>query len=98
VRAVGGFDERFAVAEDLQLSYRLAGRGGRFASVDAVLLDYRVHAGSITARGAVRREWCTLRAQLRGVRELRGRLSARGYAVLMQSGLRCALAAVGLRR
>ncbi|MBC7460236.1 MAG: glycosyltransferase family 2 protein, partial [Thermoleophilia bacterium] len=91
VRAVGGFDTGFAVAEGLQLSYRLAGVGGAFAAVDAVVLDYRVHAGSITARRAVTREWCTPRAQLRGVRELRGRLSARGYAVIVQSAARVVL-------
>jgi len=98
VRAVGGFDTSFAIAEDLQLSYRLAGRGGAFATVDEVLLDYRVHAGSITARRARTREWCTLRAQLRGLRELRGRFSARGYAVIAQSAVRLVLATVGLRR
>lgn len=97
MRAVGGFDAAYAIAEDLQLAYRLAGAGGAFATVDEVLVDYRLHAGSITARRARTREWCTLRAQLRGARELRGRLSARGYAVLGQSAMRLALAAAGLR-
>lgn len=98
VRAAGGFARSYAIGEDLHLAYRLAGRGGRFATVDDVLLDYRVHDGSITQRRAVRREWCTLRAQLRGLVELRGRFSARGYAVVVQSVLRLLAAVVGLRR
>lgn len=98
VRAVDGFARSYAIAEDLHLAYRLAGAGGRFATVDEVLLDYRVHDGSITQRRAVRREWCTLRAQLRGLVELRGRFSARGYAVVVQSTLRLLAALVGLRR
>jgi glycosyltransferase involved in cell wall biosynthesis len=98
VRSVGGFSTSYAIAEDLQVAYRLAGAGGRFATVDEILLDYRIHAGSITARRARTREWCTLRAQLRGLRELRGRLSPRGYAVVAQSGLRLLAALVGLRR
>jgi glycosyltransferase involved in cell wall biosynthesis len=88
VRAAGGFDERYRVAEDLHLTYRLAGRGGRFATVDAVLVDYRIHAGSVTQRRAASLQWWTLRAQLRGLVELRGRVSARGYAVLVQTVLR----------
>lgn len=98
VRAVGGFTASYAIAEDLHLAYRLAGNGGRFATVDDVLLDYRIHAGSITQRRAVRREWCTLRAQLRGLVELRGRFSPRGYAVIVQSTLRLLAALVRLRR
>ncbi len=98
VRAAGGFDEAFALAEDLELAYRLAARGGTFATVDEVLVAYRIHPGSITQRRAVRREWHLLRAQLRGVRLLRGRFSPRGYAVICQSMLRLALAALGLRR
>ena len=98
LRAVGGFDEAYAIAEDLHLMYRLAGAGGRFVTVDEVLLDYRVHAGSITARRARTREWCTLRAQLRGVVTLRGRFTPRGYAVIAQSVLRLGLTLVGLRR
>jgi glycosyltransferase involved in cell wall biosynthesis len=98
VRAAGGFDERYRVAEDLHLTYRLAGRGGRFATVDEVLLDYRIHAGSVTQRRAASREWWTLRAQLRGLVELRGRFSARGWAVVVQTKLRWLGALVGLRR
>jgi len=97
VRAIGGFDERYAIAEDLQLAYRLAGRGGRFSTVDEVLLDYRIHAGSITQRRAVTREWCTLKAQWRGIRALRGRLSPRGWAVVVQTKLRLLAALVGMR-
>ena len=93
LREAGGFDPSYPIAEDLQLAYRLAGAGGHFATVDEILLDYRIHAGSITARRALTREWCTLRAQLRGLRELRGRFSLRGYAVIVQSLLRVVSAA-----
>jgi glycosyltransferase involved in cell wall biosynthesis len=98
VRTAGGFDERYRVAEDLHLAYRLGGRGGRFATVDEVLLDYRIHAGSITQRRAASREWWTYRAQLRGLLELRGRFSARGWAVVVQTKLRGLGALVGLHR
>lgn len=105
VREVGGFDETWPIAEDLQLAYRLAAAASLprdavhpFATVDAVLVDYRIHGGSITAGRALLREWCTLRAQIVGLRCLRGRFTPRGYAVVMQSAIRCVLAAVGLRR
>ncbi|MCW2922229.1 MAG: glycosyltransferase family 2 protein, partial [Thermoleophilia bacterium] len=98
VRAVGGFDETYALAEDLDLAYRLASRGGAFEIVDEVLVAYRIHGGSITQRRAFAREWHNLRAQLRGVRLLRGRFSTRGYAVVIQSALRTLLSAVGVRR
>ena len=98
VRAAGGFDEGFALAEDLDLAYRLAARGGRFDAVDEVLVAYRIHGGSITQRRALAREWHNLRAQLRGLRLLHGRFSARGYAVIGQSTLRTLAALVGIRR
>ncbi len=98
VRDAGGFDEGFALAEDLELAYRLAARGGTFAIVDEILLAYRIHGGSITQRRAVAREWHNLRAQLRGLRLLRGRFSARGYTKKNQSSLRTLLAAIGVRR
>lgn len=98
VRAAGGFDEAFALAEDLELAYRLAARGGTFTIVDEVLVAYRIHGGSITQRRAIAREWYLLRAQLRGLRLLRGRFSARGYAVVCQSLLRTLLAVIGARR
>jgi hypothetical protein len=63
-----------------------------------VLVAYRLHAGSITSSRARAREWHNLRAQLRGVRALRGRLSLRGWLVLVQSILRTLLAAAGVRR
>lgn len=94
----GGFDEAFALAEDLDLAYRIASRGGSFAIVDEVLVAYRIHPGSITQRRAVAREWHNLRAQVRGWRLLRGRLSLRGYLVIGQSKLRVLLALLGLRR
>jgi glycosyltransferase involved in cell wall biosynthesis len=98
LRDVGGFDERFALAEDLDLAYRLAARGGAFKTVDEVLVAYRIHGGSITQRRAVAREWHNLRAQMRGLVRLRLRFSPRGYAVLVQSVARTSAALVGLRR
>ena len=98
VRAVDGFDPSYALAEDLHLCYRLAAAGGRFASVDAVLVDYRIHDGSITQSRARAREWHNLRAQLAGIALLRGRFSVRGWAVLAQSLARTLLASAGLRR
>lgn len=98
LREAGGFSTSYALAEDLELCYRLAASGGRFAIADQVLVDYRIHAGSITQRRAVAREWHNLRAQLAGLRRLRGRFSPRGYAVIVQSLLRTLLAAIGLRR
>lgn len=97
LREVGGFDERWPVAEDLQLCYRLHAAGYTFAAVPEPLLNYRVHGGAASGR-ARRREWYNLRAQLQGLRLLRGRFSPRGYAVILQSVLRVSLATVGLRR
>jgi len=56
--AVGGFDLRLALGEDLDLLLRLAGRG-RFVFVPAPLVDYRYHEGNTTRRyrdlaGAIR--------------------------------------------
>lgn len=48
IRAVGGYDERYATAQDLDLYLRL-GEAGRLANVPEVLLDYRVHGGSVNA-------------------------------------------------
>lgn len=98
VRAVGGFDPRYPVAEDVRLCYRLAGRGGRFATDPEVLIHYRTHGGSVSAGAARRREWCNLRAQAAGLRELHGRFTPRGYLVIGQSVVRTGLAAAGLRR
>jgi glycosyltransferase involved in cell wall biosynthesis len=88
VRDVGGFDEGMLIAEDLYLMYRLAGRRARFELIDEVLVDYRIHAGSITTSRSFLRRWCTLLAQLRGLVALRGGFTPRGYAVLVQSVLR----------
>jgi glycosyltransferase involved in cell wall biosynthesis len=94
VRAVGGFDTRYALAEDVNLAYRLAAAGGRFAIVDEVLVHYRIHPGGITSQDIALRERKLLRAQLAGLRVLRGRFSPRGYAVLVQTTLRLGRAAI----
>jgi glycosyltransferase involved in cell wall biosynthesis len=98
VLAAGGFRESFALAEDLDLCYRIAAGGGQFEIVDEVLVDYRLHAASVTRTRARAREWHNLRAQLAGLVALRGRFTPRGYAVLVQSVLRTAMAAIGVRR
>ena len=90
LRAAGGYDEDFPVAEDLELAYRLAGEGAKFELIDGVLVDYRLHQGSTTTRLVRTRQWYVLRAQLRGVQALGGRFSPRGYAVIGQTGLRLA--------
>src|SRR5262249_8106446 len=51
VEAVGLFDERFAVAGDLEFYNRVAERF-RIARNRAMLLDVRVHAGSVTFEGS----------------------------------------------
>jgi glycosyltransferase involved in cell wall biosynthesis len=47
--AVGGFDARLTLAEDLDLLLGLA-RRGRFAFVPTTLVDYRYHQGNTTRR------------------------------------------------
>lgn len=84
VRSVGGFDRRFMVAEDVELSYRLAAAGYRLLRHDDVVVDYRIH-GQNMSRSNRRLAWWTLRAQVRGVRLLRGGFSPRGYAAIAQS-------------
>ena len=47
LRAVGGYREAFAGAEDHDLYLRLAERG-LLSAVDEIVLDYRLHAGQIS--------------------------------------------------
>lgn len=84
LRAVGGFDESFPVAEDLDLAFRLVGAGGELAMVDDVLVDYRMHGQGITAAHP-RLARLTLRAQVRGLRQVKGVLRPGGYARVAQS-------------
>lgn len=84
VRSVGGFDTDFAIVEDLDLCYRLAGHGGRFTILPEVLVDYRVSDHGVT-QGNPELFRYTLKAQGRGLRELRGRFSPIGYLTVGQS-------------
>jgi len=52
VQRVGGYDESFTVAQDLDLWLRL-GEVGRMACLPDVLLQYRQHAGSVSEKKQV---------------------------------------------
>jgi glycosyltransferase involved in cell wall biosynthesis len=49
LQAVGGYDERYAVAQDTDLCLRLAERG-QLSNLPAPLYGFRMHAASITGR------------------------------------------------
>ncbi len=83
VRVAGGYDPALPVAEDLDLAYRLAALGA-LVELPHVVMDYRVHPGNVSGDRRLR-ERANLRAQLRGLRGMRGRFSPRGYLVLGQS-------------
>lgn len=89
VRAVEGFDESFAIVEDLDLCYRLAARGGEFALLPEVLVDYRVSGQGVTT-GNPELYWYAAKAQWRGLRALKGGFSPAGYAAVGQSLWRAA--------
>ncbi len=64
---LGGYDVRYAPAEDLHLWVRLA-KCGLMANLPDVLLRYRVHDGSVTARQGLRMQWQSLRVRLLAAR------------------------------
>lgn len=71
VRAAGGYDERFALAEDLDLFLRL-GEVGRVANMPRALTRYRLHRGSVSEKWCRRerefcREACEAACRRRGV-------------------------------
>ncbi|MFN8125120.1 MAG: glycosyltransferase family A protein [Candidatus Nanopelagicales bacterium] len=86
LRQVGGFDETYPVAEDVTLAFDLAAAGWGLELLPEVLVDYR-RSGDAT-HGNPRRHRLTLRAQLHGVRVLRGRFAPSGYAAIAQSAWR----------
>ena len=47
--AAGGYDEQLQAAEDMELWIRLLAAGWKSARVDAPLVEYRRHAGSLSA-------------------------------------------------
>ena len=68
---VGGYDEKFSLAEDLDLWLRL-GEVGELANVEEVVLRYRLHAASVSERAGARqlevaRAACERAWQRRGV-------------------------------
>ncbi len=84
VLEVGGFDDSFPVVEDLEMCYRVAAAGWSFGRLDQALVDYRVGTGGASTRSD--QLWLmTLRAQIRGLRALRGRFTPAGYAAIGQS-------------
>ncbi len=87
VRDCGGFDEDFAIVEDLELCYRLAGRGWEFGILNDVLVDYRVGGQGVTAANPALYRYA-FRAQVKGIRALRGRFTPLGYLIVIQSGWR----------
>jgi glycosyltransferase involved in cell wall biosynthesis len=87
VRGIGGFDEDFARAEDLDLSYRLEAAGWDLRMLPDVLVNYRVGADGHPHRAADE-AWHTLNAQRRGLMLRRGRFTPVGYGILAQSMLR----------
>ena len=84
VRAVGGFDPAFPIVEDLDLCYRLAGRGGRFAILPDVLVDYRISPHGVSQGNPDLFRYAA-KAQLRGLRQLHGGFTPAGYLTLMQT-------------
>jgi hypothetical protein len=60
---VGGYDARYAPAEDLHLWVRLSSCG-QLANLPSVLLRYRVHGGSVTATQGMQMQWQSLRVRL----------------------------------
>jgi glycosyltransferase involved in cell wall biosynthesis len=71
----GGYDEQFAVAQDLDLWLRL-GEVGELANIPEVLLKYRQHAESVSEKRRVlqmenMRKACELAWERRGLRDAR---------------------------
>lgn len=92
----GSYDERWAHAEDHELWARWYSRGVRFAVLDQRLLDYRIHAGSVTASKARKVVATSFRVNLRTMLRDRVRFTPRGYAyVLKQAAYLAASPLVG---
>ena len=71
---LGGYDARYAPAEDLHLWVRLSSRG-QMANLPDVLLRYRLHDRSVTARQGMRMQWQSLRVRLLARRQFGMRFS-----------------------
>ena len=66
MRALGGYDEWFAVAQDYDLWLRMA-RVTELASIDLPLVTRRLHPASVSATRDSARLWSEARARLRAV-------------------------------
>jgi len=67
VTDLGGYDSRWAPAEDLDLWIRMS-RLGELANHPDTLLSYRLHGGSVTSRQGVRMQFQSTRVRINGVR------------------------------
>lgn len=86
-RQVGGFNEGFARAEDVEFAYRLEAAGWELTMLPDVLVHYRVDSDGLPHR-APNESRDTLKAQARGLVLRRGLMSPTGYAILGQSFVR----------
>jgi len=50
VLAAGGYDSRFNGCEDMELWYRMLGRGMKLCNLNSIVLLYRLHTAQATAR------------------------------------------------
>ena len=67
VTDLGGYDSRWAPAEDLDLWIRMS-RLGELANHSDALLSYRLHGGSVTSRQGVRMQLQSTRVRMNGVK------------------------------
>jgi len=67
VVGLGGYDPRWAPAEDLDLWIRMS-KYGKLANLPEALLSYRIHGESVTARDSYKMHLMSARVRINGVR------------------------------
>lgn len=67
VAGLGGYDPRWAPAEDLDLWIRMS-KHGKLANLPDALLSYRIHGESVTARDGYKMHLLSARVRINGVR------------------------------